>query len=270
MTEFGARPDVPTLSHRALAAPAAGTCIVSSMATPRRPTPKKPTPKKPDASGGGARRRVPSAVLPIVNEAMRERYAKHLEAFQRARGAELAQWDAAYESIGEILSGEAPLYLAGGYKTAQAFVDAVLPGMKLETVRDYVRVAQRFSPDDEKKHGVTKLVALLDYLEARNGGELPPTGINPDRTRVRQGSETVPFSSLSVDAMRDVARAAKGKGSKPRREAPEVTALRAVFSKHGLGNASVSLSADRWTFGRVERRQFKDLAAALLKAEKAP
>jgi hypothetical protein len=43
-----------------------------------------------------------------------------------------------------------------------------------------------------------------------------------------------------------------------------------VFSKHGLGNASVSLSADRWTFGRVERRQFKDLAAALLKAEKAP
>lgn len=209
-------------------------------------------------------------MAPVVNEAMRARYAKHLEAFERARGAELARWDAAYESLGEILSGEVPLYLAGGFKTARAFVDAVLPGMKLETVRDYVRVAQRFAPDDEKKHGVTKLVALLDYLEAKNGGELPPTGINPDRTRVRHGDETVPFGSLSVDAMRDAARAAKGKGAKPRREEPEVVALRAVFSKHGLGNVSVSLRGDRWTVGRIEARQFKDLGAAFLKAAKAP
>lgn len=206
---------------------------------------------------------------PVVNEAMRERYTKHLEAFQRARGAELAQWDAAYESLGEILSGDPPLYLAGGFKTAQTFVDTVLPGMKLETVRDYVRVAQHFAPEDEKKHGVTKLVALLDYLDAKNGGKLPQTGINPDRTRVRHGDETVPFASLSVDAMRDAARAAKGKGAKSRREEPEVVALRAMFAKHGLGNVSLSLSGDRWTVGRIETRQFKDLGAAFLKAAKA-
>lgn len=68
--------------------------------------------------------------------------------------------------------------------------------------------------------------------------------------------------------MRDVARTAKRGGSKPRREKPEVTALRATFAKHGLGNVALSLVGDRWAFGRVETRQLKDLGTALLKPAK--
>lgn len=232
------------------------------MGTPKKTAPKKSTPKT-----TAVRRRAPPVVAPIVNDAMKARYERHLDAFKRAHGAELAQWDAAYESLGAILDGDAPLYLAGGFKSAQAFVDAVLPGMKLETVRGYVRVARHFDPDDEKKHGVTRLALLLDYLEAKQGA-LPEAGINPDRTRVAQGAERVPFASLSSDAMRDVVREAKGDGAKARKEKPEVRTLRAVFAKHGLGNVGVSLSGDRWTFGRVEARQFKDLAAALARAAK--
>lgn len=200
---------------------------------------------------------------------MKTRFAKHLAAFRKAHADELSKWDAAYESLGAILDANPPLYLAGGYKTAQGFVDAVLPGMKLETVRDYVRVAKFFGPEDEKKHGVTRLALLLEYLEARHDGELPDLAVNPDRVRVTLGRREHSFSSLSSDQMRDAAREAKGLTRKPPREAPELAALRADFSRAGLANVSLTLSGERWSFGRVEARQFKDLAAALLRAAKS-
>ena len=211
--------------------------------------------------------RVPAA-KPLVSAAMKARFAKHLAAFRAAHGDQLAKWDAAYESLGAILDAEPPLYLAGGYKTAQGFVDAVLPGMKLETVRDYVRVARHFGPDDEKKHGVTRLALLLDYLEARHDGALPTAALNPERIRVTLARKDHPFSTLTSDQMRDAAREAKGRAAKPPKEALDVLALRAAFSRSGLANVALSRSGERWSFGRVEARQFKDLAAALLRAAK--
>jgi hypothetical protein len=79
----------------------------------------------------------------------------------------------------------------------------------------------------------------------------------------------VPFASLSYDALRDVVRAAKGRPARDAKEPAAVRALRADFSTHGLGNVSLTLRDGRWTFGRIEARQFKDLGAALTRAAKS-
>lgn len=204
-----------------------------------------------------------------MNAAMRARYERLLAEFKRAQGAELVQWDAAYEAIDAILSAEPPLYLAGGFKSAKDFAAAVLPGITLETVRDNARVARYFDPDAEKKHGVARLALLLDYLEAKNGGALPELRVDPERTKVLQKKVAVPFPSLSYDELRDVVRATKGRPDRPTKEPAEVQALRGDFSKHGLGNVSLTLRDGRWTFGRIEARQFKDLGAALTRAAKS-
>lgn len=244
------------------------TSIIACMASTKRGTStKRSTPKPaPRKAIAPSRRKVPKPVTPVVNEAMRTRYASHLAAFKRAHGAEVAQWDAAYESLAPILQSDPPLYLAGGFKSARAFVAAELPGMDLDTVRDYVRVATHFEPDDEKKHGVTKLALLLDYLEVINGGALPKARINPDRTKVTVGDDSARFAEMTFDAMRDAVRRAKGASGARRKEKPEVRAMRALFGKHGLGNVTVAHAGDRWSLGRIEARQFKDLAAALTRA----
>jgi hypothetical protein len=244
-------------------------CKIPRIAKARTPESKQTgtkTAKKPAGTPG--RTKVPPTIQVVVNAAMRTRYEKHLADFKRAQGAELVQWDAAYESLDTILSAEPPLYLAGGFKTAKAFIAAVLPGVTLETVRASARVARHFDPDAEKKHGVAKLALLLDYLEAKNGGVLPDVRIDPDRTKVAYKGGSVLFQTLSYDALRDAVRAAKGRQPASAKELPEVGALRAVFAKAGLGNVTLALREARWSFGRIETRQFKDLSAALARAAK--
>lgn len=238
------------------------------MGTAKRTATKRSTTTA-TARRGVGKVKVPPRVAVVVNEAMRARYEKHLADFKRAQAAEIARWDEAYEALGEILDGKPPLYLAGGYRSAKAFVAAVLPGTKLETVRAGVRVARHFDPDAEKKHGVTRLALLLDYLAAQNGGELPAGRVDPDRAKVVTKSGTKPFATMSFDELRDAVRAAKGARARRASDDPEVRALRAVFAKHGLGNVSVVLREGRWTFGRVEGRQFGDLATAFSKAARS-
>lgn len=209
-----------------------------------------------------AARTAPPKPAVIVNEALKKRYATHLAEFQSARGDELSGWDSAYEALDAILSAEPPLYLAGGFKTAKAFLASVLPGVAPSTVRESIRVARHFDPQDQKKHGVSRLALLLDYLEAQSTAPLPRVRINPDTTQIQRAPKhRVPFASLSYDELREVVR-----GTKRRRattDSPEVRALREVFSKNGLGNVGIQRREARWSFGRIEDRQLPDLAAAL-------
>lgn len=200
----------------------------------------------------------------VVNEAMRRRYQVLLKDFRDAHGAELVRWDAAYEALDSMLRGDAPLYLAGGFKSARAFLASVLPGVALSTVRDGVRVARHFNADDEKRYGVRKLALLLDYLEAESGAELPRVRIDPATTKVDVADGRTAFASLTFDEMRDVARRKRGAKARSGTDTPAVLALRATFGGGGLGNVAVQCRGGRWSLGRIEERQFADLGEALI------
>ena len=172
-------------------------------------------------------------------------------------------WDAAYEALDALLNSEPPLYLAGGFKSAKAFLAVTLPSVALSTVRDGVRVARHFNADDERRYGVRKLALLLDYLEAESGAELPRARIDPASTKVDVGDQRVLFASLTFDEMRDVARKKKSTKGRAGTDAPGVRALRQAFGANGLGNVAVQCKVERWSLGRIEEREFADLGATL-------
>ncbi len=82
--------------------------------------------------------------------------AERLFESERAR-RERARWDEQYEALGEILDGDPPLYLAGGYANEKAFLAAALRGVDVRSARRSCRVARFFDADDEAAHGVMKL-----------------------------------------------------------------------------------------------------------------
>jgi len=210
-----------------------------------------------------SRAKTPRVPAVLVNKAMLARYDALLRAFREAQGTELGGWDAAYEALDSLLHSEPPLFIAGGYKTAKAFLAAVLPGVALSTVREGVRVARHFNAEDEKAYGVRKLALLIDYLEAESGTELPRVRIDLAKTKVDVGGRRVLFTSLTFDEMRDVVRKKKSAKGRAGTDLPEVRALRRVFGGSGLGNVAVQCRGERWSLGRIEERQFADLGAAL-------
>src|SRR5207249_4577746 len=112
-----------------------------------------------------------SVNTPPADRALKARYQAELDRFQQARTGEMAGWDEMYEALDAILYSDPPLYLAASFKSARAFLSANLPGVTEDTARGNIRVARSFDPEDEQKHGVSKLLLLLDYLEATGGAK---------------------------------------------------------------------------------------------------
>jgi hypothetical protein len=203
----------------------------------------------------------------LVDRGLKIRWEEALSRYRAARGEEMAGWDERYEALGEILDSDPPYYLAGGYKTARAFLAAEVPDQDERTVRTYVRVARYFDPEDEAQYGVTKLDALLDNLEAAGGAPLAPAKIRPAKTKVRvsrQGKEVaIPFADATKEELRAATRSAKAKSGRiTKTEPPLVKVLRKTLAKAGLGKISLRLRRDELDFGGVP----KDRIAALGKA----
>jgi hypothetical protein len=159
----------------------------------------------------------------LVDRALKARWNEALERYRVARAEETAGWDERYEALGDIVDAKPPLYLAGGFKTAGAFLRAEAPELSERQVRTYIRVARYFDPEDEARHGVSKLEALLDYLEAAGGVPLAPAKLHVERQRVRvkrgKVERRVPFAEVTVQELRAAVKKARG-GRSSRPEPP--------------------------------------------------
>lgn len=250
-----------------------------SMPTPKKkPSPpaqvvkKAPAPPAQVAKKSPARKGEGALRESLVDKGLEKRWEEAIERYRAARGEEMAGWDERYEALGEILDSDPPYYLAGGYKTARAFLAAEAPDQDERTVRTYVRVARYFDPEDEARYGITKLDGLLDYLEAAGGAPLAPAKINPVKTKVpvtRGGKELViPFAEATKEELRASTRSAKaGSGKTSKTEPPLVKAMRKALSKAGLGKVSVRLRRDELDFGGVPRDRVGALGKALASFE---
>lgn len=246
---------------------------------PTKRATRKPATKKPAAAKAAPKTTAGKkvAVAPAPSDpALKSRWLDAHTRLQRARTGEMAGWDATYEALGDILLADPPLYLAGGYKTARAFLTAELPGVNERTVRSYIRVARYFDPEDEQKHGISKLEQLLDYIEASGGAKLIPAKLNLARIKVHvpdekgKGLRTRDFADLSFDDLRRAARAAKAKGASkaPSRakEPPVVTAIRKALGAAKLRGVSVRLRQGRIDLGDITPAHLEAVCRALLAA----
>ena len=205
----------------------------------------------------------------VVDKLLKARWQDALARYQKAVSEETQGWDERYEALGEIVESEPPLYLAGGYKTARAFFAEQVPGVDERSIRSYIRVAKSFDPEDETKYGISKLEALLDYLQAVGGGPVPPAKINPARqkVRVRRGKlqRLEPFAEVTVADLKEATRASTKHpvASLP----PEVKELRAALQKAKLGGISVRLRQQKFDLGGIRASDLRKVGKVLASAK---
>ena len=219
------------------------------MATPKRSTRNKP---------------------PLIDPALKARWQEALARYRHARDEETAGWDERYQALGEILDGDPPYYLAGGFKTARAFLAAEAPDQDERTVRMSIRVAQHFDPADEAAHGLAKLDALLTYLEAAGGLPLPPAKLHPDRQKIRVerngAHRLVPFAEVTREELQAATRTARGQHASAK-SPPAVVALRRALAKGGLRAISVQLRAGHFLLGNIAPEKLGQLGRALARVK---
>lgn len=230
----------------------------------------KPAPAaKPAKKAGGPKAPTRAGVNPLVDEGLKIRWNEAIARYRKSRAVEMKEWDERYEALGEILDSDPPYYLAGGYPSALAFLAAEAPDQDPRTVRTYVRVARYFDPDDEAKHGISKLDALLDYLEAVGGAPLAPAKINLSKQKVRSGSgkaqKLVPFGEITVAELRASMRTARTPASKSAAKEPKaVKVVREALKKAGAGAVAVRMRNGKLDIGGIELTKLGAVAKALL------
>ncbi len=92
--------------------------------------------------------------------------------------------------------------------TLADFVAKYLPGEDLRSVLRNARVARYASPDEETKHGTSKIDAAIDYIEGKNGRQAAgriPVDFAKLRIPIEKGS--VAFAEATVQQIHDAARA---------------------------------------------------------------
>ena len=141
---------------------------------------------------------------------------------QSSKKDESVGFDAYWEAVGEILDGE--LYLAGGYETAHAFIEAAVKEPE-RTVQRMVRVAKYATPAQEAKYGTSRLDAAITYVEGLTGGPA-------------SGSLKIDFDTLRIPVERDGRTIKKGLGEVSIQELSSTT--RALVRKTGKARARSS------------------------------
>jgi hypothetical protein len=205
----------------------------------------------------------------LVDPKLKARWESALARYRSARADETAGWDQRYEALGEIIDSEPPYYLAGGYRDATSFLKVEAPGQELRTVRRYVRVARHFEPEHEVRYGITKLDALIDYLEAvGKSAPLPPAKIDLARQKVRvpdgKAQRVLLFADATVEELQRARRAAQAK-SRPAAPAlsPIARRVQEALARAKLQGIAVGLRGGALHLGGIPLAQVPALGKAL-------
>lgn len=237
------------------------------------PTPAHPTAAKaakvnkarPNPTGALAR---PAKVEIQVDRAIKQQWEKAIATLKASKQKGAAAFDELWETVGEVVEHDPPLYLAGGFATAKAFLAAHFEETQRTAYRN-VRVAKYASPSEEAKYGVAKLDLVLSYVEAKLGapakGRLP-IDFASIRIPVRRNDEVrkVRIEEASAKeiagATRELTRAAK---KVPTFASPLVSTITKAFAKSPLRAITVRLASGKLSFGGVDPAAIPALALAL-------
>jgi hypothetical protein len=205
----------------------------------------------------------------VVDAALKARWQETSERYRAATARESAGLDERFEALGEIL--EKRLYLAGGYRSENAFLRAEAPDLDRRTAKTNVRVAKYFTPEDVARYGVTKLDLLLDHLDARGGAPIAPARLRPDRQVIvipeRGRDRRVAFANVTVQALKLATRTARraAGGAEPRSRSPVVQLLTRELARVRLGMVGVSVRRGALAFSNVPEDRLAAFAKALKK-----
>jgi hypothetical protein len=168
-------------------------------------------------------------------DALRREFTKVHAAIAKLRTQGSEAFDELYETVGRVLTSNPPLYLGGGYRTAQEFIDAELPGETLRSVQRNVLVARCFSPEEEARHGITFLEEVAGYARELSGAAEPPAAINLDRLMLTlpgpSGTAGKKARDATIEDVRKARRLLRAGGTK-HKAAPAEVILRSALGKN--------------------------------------
>ncbi len=251
----------------------------------RKPT-KKPTPATPKASvpsptnarvAKSGNKPRPSRTGPLarsvevsleVDKDLKRRWERAIDAVRDAKREGAGAFDVLWETVAEIVEHEPPLYLAGGIATTKQFLSAHL-GETERSARRWMRVAKFASPAEEARYGVSKIDAVIGYLEAKGGaavkGRLP---VKLDELKIpieRDGGTTrLSIEEATVEAIETAARKLKRAAQKtPKAVSPALAAITRELSKGKLRGVSAKLAGGKLLLGAIPLDGLVELADAL-------
>ncbi len=206
-----------------------------------------------------------------IDRALRRSWLAALRIVRKSAKGEATSFDERWEAVADIIDHEPPLYLAGGFATAKEFLAAEL-GETERTARRYMRVARFASPVEEARYGVSKLDAVLAFLEARAGKPFGRLPIDFKRLRIPvqrdQRSRRLTVVSASVEEIRSATRLLLRSSGKPAPgSAPLVRAVVAALGTGRLGEVRVRLAGGKLSFSGVPADALPAFAAALAAAK---
>lgn len=202
-----------------------------------------------------------------MNKDLRDRWQRALDAVKDAKREGASAFDVLWETVAEIVDHDPPLYLAGGLATTKDFLAQHLNETE-RSARRWMRVARYASPAEEVRYGVSKLDAVIGYLEAKSGpikGSLP---VAFDKLKIpveRDGKITqVPLEEATVEQIGTAARKLNRTGQKhPVRASPALLAVTRALSKGKLRGISAKISGGKLMLGAVPLDALTELADAL-------
>jgi len=249
-----------------------------SRAPAKKPPSKKPAPRAnaPKARAHKLSLR-PAKVELTIDQGLKSRWEKALGVVSSAKRQGASAFDALWEMVAEILEHEPPLYLAGGFASARAFLQKHLEANERTAWRN-IRVAKYASPDEEARYGVSKLDAVIGYVEAQAGGAVKgrlPVDFAKVRIPVEDGGKPAkrPLEDVTVDQIEGATRALlRGKEKHPS-TAPEAHAVALALAVGPLQKVTVRFARGAFWFGAVPANQLaafgKKIAAVKLPATTA-
>jgi hypothetical protein len=178
-----------------------------------------------------------------------------------------------WEEVACVLGGHSPLFLAGGFESAEDFLAAELPDETLRSALGHILVARSFSPADAARHGLPFLEEVALYARELVGAAVAPRAIDLDRLTVpvaRKGAlpGRKPVREASLAEIRKARRALRTTGELGLGLAPAEVALRAALAAHApLAGVSVRAGAHAASFGGVPLASLAAFARALARVE---
>lgn len=213
------------------------------------------------------RKAQPAKIELTVDRELKRLWTAALRELREGGRDSASGFDRRYESLGRILEHAPPLYLAGGYATARDFLKAEMPGESERSVMRWVRVARFASPADEVRYTVSKLDAVIVYLEKLAGKPLHklPVALEALRVPIARGAKKA-RASLADASVAEIRAAARALDRDKRANVPkEAKALAAALRAAKLPEVSVRVQSGKIWIGEVPLESVAALGKALAK-----
>lgn len=208
-----------------------------------------------------------------VDRKLKAKWDKLSAAIDRALAEGSASFDSLWESVGDVIDHDPPLYVLGGYASAAEYLEQHLHQQPRTAFR-WIRVARYATPSDETRYGTSVLDAVLGYLEASSGPLKRALPIDFSRLKIpaeRDGKTVkLPVEALTLTEINAATKALAPTPGRSRASAAHKVLRSALATSKKLSAVQVQEQDGTASFRHVPMSAIREFGKALSKIKLHP